>query len=131
MASEDVVLSLLKAKCLPVLLYATEVCPINSRDKGSFDFTLTRVLMKVFRTKSVHVIKHCQLFFNLLPFSYLADIRAAKFLFSYLSNNNSICQLFCNSADAALKKNCEKYGDFVFSIGALHSKVYELFLSSI
>ena len=34
-ASEDTILELLRSKCLPlpVLLYATEVCPMLSRDK--------------------------------------------------------------------------------------------------
>ena len=34
-ASEEVVLSLLRAKCLPVLLYGTEACSLFSRDKRS------------------------------------------------------------------------------------------------
>jgi len=47
-ASEDAVLSLVASKCLPVLLYATEVCPLLSRDLSSISFALTRVLMKNF-----------------------------------------------------------------------------------
>ena len=47
-ASEEVVLSLLRAKCLPCLLYAVEACPLHSRDKHSLEFTVTRSLMKLF-----------------------------------------------------------------------------------
>ena len=42
-ASEDVVLSLVISMCLPVLLYATEVCPSLSRDLSSIPFALIRV----------------------------------------------------------------------------------------
>jgi Reverse transcriptase (RNA-dependent DNA polymerase) len=42
-ASEDVVLALLRTKCLPILLYSTEACPVLSRDKHSIDFAITRV----------------------------------------------------------------------------------------
>ena len=50
LASEEVVISLLRAKCLPVLLYSVEACPVLVRDKQSLEFTITRSLMKLFRT---------------------------------------------------------------------------------
>ena len=59
-ASEEVILSLIKSKCLPCLLYSIEVCPIKVSDKHSLDFTLTRILMKILRTGSSVVIKECQ-----------------------------------------------------------------------
>jgi len=58
-ASEETVLELglLRAKCLPVVLYATEACPLLSRrDKQSLEFTLTRLFMKIFRTASPAVV---------------------------------------------------------------------------
>ena len=39
LASEEVVLGLLRSKCLPILLYATEACPLLSRNKQSLEFT--------------------------------------------------------------------------------------------
>ena len=51
-ASEESVIALLRAKCLPILLYATEVCPLVSHDINSLEFTTTRVLMKIFGTGS-------------------------------------------------------------------------------
>ena len=32
---------LLRAKCLPILLYATEACPLLSREKHSMEFAIT------------------------------------------------------------------------------------------
>lgn len=63
-ASEEVVLSLIRAKCLPCLLYAIEVCPLLARDKRSLEFTLTRLFMKIFRTGSSAVVEECQIFSN-------------------------------------------------------------------
>ena len=40
-ASEEVILSLIQAKCLPVLLYGVDVCSINVTDKRSLEFTVT------------------------------------------------------------------------------------------
>ena len=47
-ASEEVVLELVKCKCLPILLYGLECCPLNKSDVKSLDFAVTRFLMKLF-----------------------------------------------------------------------------------
>ena len=38
-ASEEVVLELVKCKCLPILLYGLECCPLNKSDVNSLDFS--------------------------------------------------------------------------------------------
>jgi len=47
LASEEVVVELLKCKCLPILLYALEVCNLNMSTTQSLDFTLSRFLRNV------------------------------------------------------------------------------------
>jgi len=64
LGSEEVILSLLQSKCLPKLLYATEVCPLLSRDRQSLEFTITRIFMKIFCTSSSAIVKDCQCNFN-------------------------------------------------------------------
>ena len=51
-ASEEVVFALIKTKCLPVLLYGTEVCPTNAAHLQSMQFTINRVIIKLFSTMS-------------------------------------------------------------------------------
>jgi len=41
-ASEDVLIELLKTKCMPVLLYVFEVCNLCKRDLYSLDFVVNR-----------------------------------------------------------------------------------------
>ena len=41
-ASEEVVLHLIKTKCLPVLLYGLEVCYLTKADQRSLDFAVIR-----------------------------------------------------------------------------------------
>jgi hypothetical protein len=48
--SEEVLLLLVNGKCLPVLLYGTEACPLNKSDNNSLDFIMNRFLMKLFET---------------------------------------------------------------------------------
>jgi len=51
---------LLRSKCLPSLLYCVEACHLFERDKHSFDFSLTRIFMKLFRTGSVDIVTEYQ-----------------------------------------------------------------------
>jgi len=65
-ASEDVVLNLIRSKCLPALLYCVEACPLFERDKHSFDFLMPGIFMKLFRTGSVDLVidvKKCSTFY--------------------------------------------------------------------
>ena len=52
-ASESVIMQLISSKYLPVLLYATEACPFMARDQSSVSFAATRVLTKIFCTRSI------------------------------------------------------------------------------
>jgi len=81
-ASEKVVLDLIRNKCLPVLLYGVEACPMLVRDKRSLELTVTRPLMKLFQAGYATVVGDCMHFFYFLPVpvSHQTDIRTAKFL---------------------------------------------------
>ena len=122
LASEDIILQLLRAKCMPVLLYATEVCQMLSRDKQSLEFTLTRLFMKIFRTASPTVVIECQRNFCFLPVALQIQMRTARFFasfcnreqfvfyFTMLLNNYVIC--FVNIMSIPNKFANAVYGKF-------------------
>jgi len=61
-----VMVQLLKHKCLPILLYALEVC-FRSFDKSilhSLDFTVNRVFVKLIMTSNIEIIQYCQTVFG-------------------------------------------------------------------
>ena len=95
-ASEEVVLHLIKAKCLPVLLYGIEVCPVNVSDMRSLEFTPKRILIKLFRTYDSGVINSCMLFFGLPTVSELIDQRKVRFLLKCNLLDNLLCKV-CQS----------------------------------
>ena len=97
-ASEEVILSLVRSKCLPYLLYGTEAIPVSKHDKNSLDFTLTRSFMKLFHTGSVNIVNECQAYFNFLPVRYLIDIRTMRFLQKFITSSNHVCMLFFDNA---------------------------------
>jgi len=78
-ASEEVVLELVKCKCLPILLYGLECCPLNKSRPNvtSLDFAVTRFLMKLF--KSVKLNQRISVLFQLFATSELLEKGIAKF----------------------------------------------------
>ena len=94
LATEEVVLRLIKAKCLPVLLYGLEVCPVNVSDMRSLEFTLKRLMIKLFRTYDSGVINRCMSFFGLSTVSELIVQRKVRFLSKCRSNMQE--NLLCN-----------------------------------
>jgi len=45
---EEVLFELIKSKCLLILLYGTDVCPMNSTDRHSLQFTINKIVYKIF-----------------------------------------------------------------------------------
>jgi len=90
-------------------LYGVESCPMMVRDKKSMEFTVTRSLMKLFKTGSAAVVSECQNFFRFLPISNQIDIRTAKFLEKFMTSDNYICSLFECHARIGLNKIFSMY----------------------
>ena len=79
-ASEEVILHLIKTKWLPVLLYALEVCPLKVSDMKSLDFVINRFFMKLFNTNVMDTVRLCQDLFGFELPSVLVVKREAKFV---------------------------------------------------
>ena len=52
-ASAEVIIQLLQSKCMPVLLYGLEACPINFSDYRWSEHPVAMAFMKVFKTNYV------------------------------------------------------------------------------
>ena len=51
LASETVILELVRSKCMPILLYGLESCQLSNADLRSLDFTFNRLFMKLMLLK--------------------------------------------------------------------------------
>ena len=89
-ASEPVILSLISTKCMPILLYATDVCPLLSRQKNSLEFTVTRIFMRLFHTGSADVVRQCQANFGFLSVYNQLCVRTARVLQKFTASENSL-----------------------------------------
>jgi len=79
-ASEEVVLHLVKTKCLSVLLYGLEVCSLTKADQRSLDFEVIRYLMKLFCISNMIIINACSSHFDFRLPSELLLKRYEKYL---------------------------------------------------
>ena len=74
-ASPDVVVELVKTKCLPTLCYGVEVCPVNKSHIGSHQCVIDNCLRKIFDTKLTETVRECMKEFNWLTMCDLIDIK--------------------------------------------------------
>jgi len=72
-ASEDVILQLIKSKCIPSLLYGVDALCSDSIRTFFFRLYCQQVFfMKLFKTNNIDVVKSCQLYFGFsLPSEYI------------------------------------------------------------
>ncbi len=130
-ASEPVLLGLIRAKCIPILLYGIESCPLLRRQISSLEFSLTRILMRIFRTNLQAMIKQCQVNFGILPIEFQAEIRTARFLQKFTGSQNILCLLFVRCATTELNDKCSKYGKNVRSAAHLSHVITDRFYSNL
>jgi len=91
---EEVVIELMKKKCLPILYYAIEVCPLNKAHINSLDFAVGSCFSKIFCTKSRVTIAECMRLFNCQSIKDVADKRRQSFVKKYSVSRNGLYKLF-------------------------------------
>jgi exonuclease III len=98
-ATADVVMHLLKTKCLPILLYGLNACPVNATDKKSLEFVIFRTLAKIFGTFSSDIINECRIAFNFPLMVDNINKQKTNFLLRYCMTENILCKIFARDAE--------------------------------
>ena len=96
-SSEEVILQLIKIKCMPILLYATECLEINKRTLDSFNFCVIRFLMKIFKTSNRTLISDCLDYFGFTLPSDLVAGRVNRFTQKIKMCTNSLINRYTYS----------------------------------
>ena len=79
-ASQNVVIELLMSKCISVLYYGSECCPISKNQFNSLEFALRGSFMKIFNSRSKEIANYCMEMFNVQNPHYTITKRKCKFL---------------------------------------------------
>ena len=90
-AKDELLIQLVKSKCLPSLLYATEALPLSMADINSLEFTFNIILFKIFKTSFIDNIHDICFYFNLSSVVNLIIRRKFRFLKKMLSSSNMLC----------------------------------------
>jgi len=93
-ASEEVVVDLMKKKCLPILYCAIDVCPLNKAHINSLDFAVGSCFSKIFCIKSRETIAGCMRLFSWQSVKDVADKRRQNFVKKYSVSRSGLYQLF-------------------------------------
>jgi len=94
-ASEEVWFELIKSKCLPILLYGTDVCPMNSADRQSSQFTIYKIVYKIFEAMSKDLYIEISAHFGIESVENLIADRRNRFINRYGETDDflGLCQM--------------------------------------
>ena len=85
--------ALIKTKCLPILLYGTEICPTYSANLQSMQFTINRVIIKLVGLMPQNCYKEVSHYFGIKSVKELICNHFEKFIMSYSVSDNCLCRL--------------------------------------
>jgi len=83
--------------------------PFRRAIRAQYFFSMIRVLMKIFNTRSRDITEQCQLMFGMLPVADQIFMRKVRFLLHFRHSENLICSLFVSSASNEIALICNKY----------------------
>jgi len=92
-ASEKALFELIKSKCLPILLYGTDVCPMNSADRHSLQFTINKIVYKIFGAMSKDLYIEISAHFGIESVQNLVANRRNRFINRYGETDNYLCRM--------------------------------------
>ena len=90
-ASEELLVFLLKSKCIPILLYGTEATGLLKREAASLDFVLKRFIIKIFQCTNSQVLDDIYEYMAIFAPSLSAQKREARFLVKFGEIRNKYC----------------------------------------
>jgi len=79
-ALPNVVLQLVKSKCLPALFYGVDVCTVNKSQTASLQYVVDNCFRKIFDVKSTEIVRLCMSEFKWLTMCDMIDIKKTNFL---------------------------------------------------
>jgi len=101
-ASDNVVAELLKTKCLPILLYGLEACPLTKTQLKSLNYAVSSSFRKIFNASSNDIVYSCRHMFNFAEIENILCIKKRKFWQKYCLLDDIVCALCRNQADIEL-----------------------------
>ena len=84
------------------MLLLNKACHVNRSLEKSLQFPVTRILMKIFKTRSSDIVTECQNYYGFYSTDTLIRKRKATFLRKLVNSHNELCELFSFVAQAEI-----------------------------
>ena len=102
-ASNEVIVQLVKSKCSPVLFYGLEACSLRKYQYKSINYVINSTFRKIFNTRSQETVDVCLEMFGCLQAERIIAIRKRKFLNQFYVIHNALCRVFVAIAKTELE----------------------------
>ena len=97
---------LVKSKCLPVLFYGLEACPLRKYQYKSINYVINSTFRNIFNSRSQKTVDVCLEMFGCLQAEQTIAIRKRKFLNKFGVINNVLCKIFVVNAKKEFESCC-------------------------
>jgi len=102
-ASNEVIVQLVKSKCFPVLFYGLEVCSLSKYQYKSINYVINSTFRKIFNNRLQETVDVCLEMFGCLQAERTIAIRKRKFLNKFSIIHNALCRVFVATAKTELE----------------------------
>ena len=87
---------LLRTKCIPILLYGLDACPVSSRQLRSLNYcVVVSCARKIFNTNSSEMTAECIKMFEISDIAETVAMRRDRFIKRFMSNRSAVCEICC------------------------------------
>jgi len=105
-ASNEVIVQLVKSKCFPVLFYGLKACSLHKYQYKPVNYAINSTFRKIFNTRSQETVDVCLEIFGCLQAERTIAIRKRKFLNKFGVIRNTLCRVFAVIAKTELESCC-------------------------
>jgi len=95
LASIEVVVELLTTKCILILLYGLDACPVSSRQLRSLNYVVVSCARKVLNSNSSEIAAECIKMFGISDIAETVAMRRDRFIKRFVSNRSAVCEICC------------------------------------
>ena len=92
-ASADVVVELLKTKCMPILLYGLDACPVSFRQLRSLNHVVVSRARKICSVNTSEIAEECIKMCGVNDIADAVAMRKDKFIMRYSLNSSVVSQI--------------------------------------
>ena len=95
-ANETVIVSLIKSKFIPVLMYGLDAMDLNQTNLSKLDNPMYQVFGKIFKSFDIQILNNCMFYMDTLPLSAEYLFRKINFLKKMKAVHNSLLKHLFN-----------------------------------